>query len=291
MQRSTSFGGHSMVMPLQRVLVRRPDAILASVDPMVWHYTDSVNHANATQEHHDFVQMLRDHDVEVLYHEQTSDQHADAMFVHDPVLMTNQGAIMLRMGKALRRGEEQLMKSTLQALHIPILGELTDPALTEGGDLLWLNEKTLLAGVGFRTNQEGITQLRHLLTPLGVQVLTFDLPYFLGQDACLHLQSLISLVDTHTALVYMPLLPTALFQLLQARKFHLIEVPEAEFLSMGPNTLAIKPKLVLAVQGNPLTKQRLENAGITVLTYKGDDVSLKTEGGPTCLTRPIMRLA
>lgn len=289
MQRSTNFGGHSMVMPLQRVLVRRPDAILATADPELWHYTNPVNHSNAAQEHYHFVQLLRDHGVEVLYHEETSDQHADAMFVHDPVLMTNQGAIILRMGKALRRGEEQLMKSTLQALNIPIVGELTDPALAEGGDLLWLDEKTLLAGVGFRTNQDGITQLRHLLAPLGVQVLTFDLPYFLGQDACLHLQSLISLVDTHTALVYLPLLPTALFQLLQARRFHIIEVPEAEFLNMGPNTLAIKPKLVLAVSGNPLTKQRLENAGITVLTYEGEDLSLKTEGGPTCLTRPIMR--
>ncbi len=287
--RTATFGGHSMVTNLQCVLVRRPDTVLAKADPIRWHYTQAVDFARASQEHEAFVQLLREHGAEVIYHDQPSEQHADAMFVHDPVLMTNHGAIILRMGKSLRRGEEALMKTMLETLHVPILTELHGTALAEGGDLLWLDEQTLLAGIGFRTNEEGIAQLRNALAPFGVSVLSFDLVYFQGHEACLHLQSLISLVDIQTALVYLPLLPTRLLQLLQTRQFKLIEVPEKEFLSMGSNALAIKPKLVVTVEGNPTTKQRLEKAGITVLTYKGNDVSLKTEGGPTCLTRPIKR--
>ena len=161
--------------------------------------------------------------------------------------------------------------------------------MVEGGDLLWLDEQTLIAGKGFRTNDEGVEQLRTLLVPQKVQVLDFDLNYFQGKDACLHLQSFISLVDVKTALVYLPLMPVRLYELLLKKQFQIIEVPEEEFLSMGPNVLTIKPKVLLCLDKNPLTIQRLHAAGMTVFTYKGDELSLKTEGCPTCLTRPLKR--
>lgn len=283
------YGGHSMVMDLQCVLVRKPNQALGNADPKHWHYTDTVHLPLAIEQHNEFVKIMQAHGVEVVYHEQPSDQHADAIFVHDPVLMTNKGAIILRMGKALRRGEEALIKKTLLELHVPILGELSSPAQVEGGDLLWLDEKTLLAGRGFRTNEAGITALRQLLAPLGVSVIAFDLPYFQGREACLHLQSFISLVDIKIALVYFPLMPVALVELLEERGFSFVEVPEQEFHTMGSNTLTIKPKVVLSLAGNPLTKKRLEEAGVQVLTYAGTELSLKTEGGPTCLTRPLKR--
>lgn len=135
----------------------------------------------------------------------------------------------------------------------------------------------------------GIHQLRAILSLLGVTVLDFDISYYQGQEACLHLQSFISLVDVKTALVYLPLVPTRLYNLLNDMNFKIVEVPEHEFSTMGPNVLTIKPKVVLCIDQNPITKKRLEGIGVTVLTYKGTELSLKTEGGPTCLTRPLLR--
>lgn len=283
------YGGHSMVMDLERVLVRRPSQALEKADPSEWHYTAPVHLPLAREQHHYFVEAMRAHGVEVFYHDEEADTLADAMFVHDPALMTDKGAVILRMGKTLRRGEEALIKKTFIALGIPILAELNDPECVEGGDLLWLDEKTLLAGRGFRTNEAGIAALRKVLAPLEVTVHDFDLSYFQGREACLHLQSFISLVDVKTALVYFPLMPVCLVELLETRGFRFIEVPEEEFMTMGSNTLTLKPRLVLSMDSNPLTKKRLEAAGITVLTYPGSEVSLKTEGGPTCLTRPLKR--
>jgi len=283
------YGGHSMVSELERVLVYRPESALAKADPHLWHYTSPISLDKAQQQHDELVAQLKKQQVEVIYHAYSNHQLADAIFVHDPILMTNAGAIILQMGKILRRGEEALLKKTLTKLNIPIVGELFGEATVEGGDLLWLNEHTLLVGSGFRTNEAGILQLRQLLTPLQVNLIDFDLPFFQGKEACLHLQSLISLISNECALVYLPLLPTALYQLLIKNKFTLIELPEEEFITMGGNVLAIKPNLVLALQGNPLTKKRLEAHGVEVLTYPGDELSLKTEGGPTCLTRPLKR--
>lgn len=289
MQSNNQFGGQSMTGALQRVLVRRPNHVLGKADPQLWHYTSQVDVAKAIDEHDYFTQILRNHNIEVVYHAQESDTHADAIFVHDPALITNSGAVILRMGKILRHGEETLLKKSLQELNIPIIGELTAPALAEGGDLLWLDEYTLLAGKGFRTNEQGISQLRNILSPMGVNVLDFDLSYYHGKESCLHLQSFISLVDVNTALVYKPLLPARLFCLLEDRNINMIEVPDNEFLTMGPNVLTIQPKRVLSLDTNPVTKMRLEKAGVTVLTYTGLELSLKTEGGPTCLTRPLKR--
>lgn len=289
MTKYKEFGGHSMVNPLQRVLVRRPNNALGEADPNEWHYTQRVNLSVAEEEHNLFTNILKKIGVEVLYHDQVSLSHADAIFVHDPALITNHGAIILKMGKALRMGEEALIKKTFETLNIPILGEISSPGLVEGGDLLWLDDETLLAGKGFRTNDEGIEQLRTLLLSQKVQVLDFDLSYFQGKNACLHLQSFISLVDVKTALVYLPLMPVRLYDLLLKKQFHIIEVPEQEFLSMGPNVLTIKPKVLLCLDKNPITIKRLRDAGMTVFTYKGDELSLKTEGGPTCLTRPLKR--
>lgn len=288
-QALNSFGGHSMVNVLESVLVRRPNQALGHADPCVWHYTNKINLTKAIEQHDKFVQMLAKENVKIIYHDAEHDELADAIFVHDPALITDYGAIILRMGKVLRMGEEELLKNKLTELKIPIMGEIVSPGLVEGGDLLWLNEKTLLAGNGFRTNQQGINQLRKVLKSFDIEVIDFDLPYFQGKEACLHLQSLMSLVDTKIALCYLQLLPTRLYQLLLDKNFQIIEVPEQEFLSMAPNTLAIKPKLVITVEGNPKTKANLEKAGVKVLTYEGSELSLKTEGGPTCLTRPIKR--
>ena len=286
---ATRFGGQNIVNPIRRVLVKRPDPHFAVQDPDRWHYTASPDLPAAQIEHDALVQVLRDAGGEILYHEDPQPDRADSIYVFDPVLITNDGAIVLRMGKSLRRGEEQALATELREIGMPTRLTLGGEALAEGGDLLWLDERTLVAGIGFRTNQEGVRQLRQELSSSGVQVTAVDLPYFSGPEACLHLLSIISLVDHDLAVVYPPLLPVALWQELQERRFRVVEVPEQEFPTMGTNILALAPRECLMLEGNPVTRHRLEEAGCTVHTYRGHEISLKAEGGPTCLTLPILR--
>ena len=181
------------------------------------------------------------------------------------------------------------MARRFQALGVPVLATLEGTALAEGGDMLWLDHDTLAVGLGFRTNAEGVRQLREVLAPLGISVISVDLPYATGPEACLHLLSLISLVDHDLAVVYPPLLAVPFWQELRRRAIRLIEVPEQEFATMGTNVLALAPGECLMLEGNPITRRRLEQAGCEVRTYRGNEISLKAEGGPTCLTRPILR--
>ena len=278
-----------MVDPLRRVLVRRPDEAFASADPGRWHYTAQPELATAQSEHDALVEILRAAGVEVIYHDAPLPQHADAIYVFDPVWVSDHGAVRLNMGKALRRGEERALADRLEALGVPTLFAIEGDGSVEGGDLMWLDHQTLLAGRGFRTNASGIAQLRAGFADFGVEVLSFDLPYFTGPEACLHLMSVISPVDHDLVVIYPPLLPVPLWELLRERGIERVEVPEDEFVTMGPNVLALAPRHCLMVEGNPVTRQRLIDAGCSVATYRGDEISLKAEGGPTCLTRPILR--
>ena len=283
------YGCQSMVAPLRRVLVRRPDEAFGGADPERWHYTTRPDLEEARREHDALVELLRDAGAEVIDHPEPQPDRADAIFVFDPVLITERGAVLLRMGKALRRGEEEALGRRLQESGVPILGALQGEATAEGGDLLWLDRHTLAAGQGFRTNAEGLRQLREILAPLDVEVVPVELPYFGGPEACLHLLSLISLVDDDLAVVYLPLLPVSFWRLLRDQGIRLIEVPEEEFATQAPNVLALAPRKLLMLEGNPVTRRRLEEAGCEVLTYRGREISLKAEGGPTCLTRPVWR--
>jgi dimethylargininase len=283
------YGSQSMVDPLRRVLVRSPDTAFHSADPKRWHYTARPDLEVAKQEHKALVGMLRQAGAEVIWHDEPLPDHADAIFVHDPCLVTDRGAVILRMGKVLRQGEEAAVARCLERHGVPILYTLRGEAKAEGGDLLWLDHDTLAVGQGFRTNAEGLRQLREALSGAGIEVFPVPLPYGGGVDACLHLMSLISVVDHDLAVVYLPLLPVPFWRYLRAHGFQLIEVPDKEFATMGPNVLALGPRRCLMLRGNPVTKRRLEEADCQVLTYKGEEISLKAEGGPTCLTRPVLR--
>jgi N-dimethylarginine dimethylaminohydrolase len=281
------YGSQSMVDPLRRVMVRRPDEAFGNADPAEWHYTAQPKLGAAQQEHDALVKTLTDLGAEVIYHEESMPEHADAIFVHDPVLVCDQGAILLRMGKDLRVGEEAAIGESLKKAGVPIHYELHGDALAEGGDLLWLDHDTLAAGIGFRTNLEGARQLGEALP--GVEIIPVQLPYYHGPEACLHLMSTISMLADDLAVVYQPLTSTLFLQQLEGRGIQIVEVPEEEFGSMGPNVLAISPRVCLMLEGNPVTKGRLEAAGCEVYTYRGDEISLKAEGGATCLTRPVLR--
>jgi len=278
-----------MVEPLRRVLVRRPDEAFGDADPTHWHYTSRPDLQEARREHDALVDLLRGAGAEVIEHSAPQPDRADAIYVFDPVLITERGAVLLRMGKALRRGEEEALGQRLREVGVPTFAALDGEATAEGGDLLWLDRHTLAVGQGFRTNAEGLRQLREILAPLDVEVIPVELPYFGGPEACLHLLSLISLVDHDLAVVYPSLLAVPFWRFLHDRGIRLIEVPDLEFATQGPNVLALSPRKVLMLEGNPITQRRLEEAGCEVLTYSGREISWKAEGGPTCLTRPVWR--
>ena len=284
-----AYGSQSMVAPLRKVLVKRPDENFAVSDPVAWHYTSRPDLAVAQQEHDELVALIRQAGCEVFYHDEVQPERADAIFAFDPALVTDEGAVILNMSKLLRRGEEAAMARRFEELEIPILYKLHGRARAEGGDLFWLDHDTLAVGQGFRTNAEGLSQLREALEPIGVTVIPVELPYYTGPAACLHLLSLMSLVDEKLLVIYPPLVAVPFWQELQRRGIEIIEVPDEEFLTMAPNVLALAPRKCIMLEGNPRTQRKLEEAGCEVATYKGNEISLKAEGGPTCLTRPLWR--
>ena len=282
------FGAQSMTRPLRRVVVRRPDATFADADPAIWHYTARPDLAAAQREHDALVRILTAAGSEVIPHDAPVPGLADAIYVHDPVLITDRGAILMRMGKPLRRGEENALGRRLETAGVPIHYRLHGEAVAEAGDCLWLDPSTLAVGQGYRTNAEGLRQLREALGP-AIVIVPVQLPYFTGPDACLHLMSLISLVADDLAVVYPPLMPVPFWELLRERGMRILEVPEPEFATLGSNVLTLAPRHCVMLEGNPVTRARLEAAGCRVETYRGNEISLKAEGGPTCLTRPVLR--
>ncbi len=284
-----SYGAQNMVSQLRKVMLRTPEAAFYNADPARWHYTSRPDQAGALAEHAALCDTLRKAGVEVIMHDTPLADHADAIFCFDPAIVTDYGAILLHMGKPLRVGEEAAIGASMQKNGIPILGTLSGDARAEGGDMIWLDNQTLAVGLGFRTNAAAVSQLKAMLEPKGVTVLSYDLPYYTGPEACLHLLSFISMVDHDMAVVHLPLMPTGFYQELKRRNMKLIEIPASEYDSMATNVLAIAPKVCLMLDCNPITASLLADAGCEVQTYRGNEISLKAEGGPTCLTRPLLR--
>jgi dimethylargininase len=279
------YGCQSMTGELRRVLVRAPRA----EDRQGWRmcgWRAEPDPSGIAAEHEAFCELLAGAGAEVVFAESPADENPDAIYTYDPALVTDDGALLLHPGKRCRRAEVPAMAEDFERAGVPVAGQLDDPECAEGGDLCWLDERTLLAGCGYRTNEAGISRLRDLLP--GVEVLAFDLPHWHGRNHVMHLMSLISPLAPDLAVVYAPLLPARLAQLLEERGVDLVEVPDEEFDTLGSNVLALAPRVALAVEGNPETRRRMERAGVEVLTYRGDELS-KGDGGPTCLTRPLLR--
>ncbi len=281
----TSWGTSDMVSPLRTVLVRTPTTVGEFVAEAQWREPDR---ELLVSQHAQFVDLLRSVGAEVIVTEPV-DGLVDAVYSHDSVIMSPHGAILLRMRKPVRRPEPGVMRSDLERLGVPILGELTEPAFCDGGDKVWLDERTLLVGRGYRTNAAAIDQLRAILGPHGIEVIDFDLPHYEGPDAVLHLMSVLSPVDHDLAVVYEPLAPVALIELLEERGITRIPVDEAEMLTQGANILAVAPREVILAAGNHRVHKSLEEAGVTVHVFDGSEVAVKGDGGPTCLTQPLSR--
>ena len=203
------------------------------------------------------------------------------------MLVGTDGAVLLRPGKEGRRGEPRAISSSLEAADVPVAGELAEPAFAEGGDTVWLDEQTLLVGIGYRTNEAALAVLGNAFP--GVEVIAFDLPHWNGSGEVMHLMSFLSPLDRDLALVYPRIAPVRLLGLLAERGIAVVEVPDEEFETQGPNVLALGPRHALALDGSPETRRRMERAGVEVVVYQGEEISRKGDGGPTCLTRPLLR--
>jgi len=243
----------------------------------------------AFSEYEAFEQVFKDNGTEVLYLPEDASVNMDSIYCRDAAIATSKGMIICNMGKEGRKNEPLAEQKAFEANGIPVLGVITAPGTIEGGDVAWLDEKTLAVGHTYRTNEEGIKQITALLKPLGVDVITVPMPHYRGPSDVFHLMSVLSPVDKNLAVVYSPLIPIVFRNELIKRGFELVEVPEAEFDSMGCNVLALAPRVCLMVKGNPITKAGLEKAGCKVIEYEGAEISVKGGGGPTCLTRPIDR--
>jgi dimethylargininase len=272
-----------MTAPLRRVFVRRPGGVerwreygwRAAPDPL-----------RIVEEHEALVAALEAAGAEVVVGEPL-DSVLDAIYVHDPAAVTSRGAVLLRPGKELRRVEVGAIERDFAAAGVEVLARLEAPATAEGGDMLWLHERTLVVGRGYRTNDAGIDALRAALPD--VEVLAVDLPHFHGRGEVMHMLSLVSPLADDLAVVYLPLMPVRLVELLEQRGVGFVEVPDDEFESMACNVLALAPRVALMLDGNPETRRRLEAARVEVLVYAGEELSRKGDGGPTCLTRPLVR--
>ena len=278
-----------MVAPLRRVVMRQPSEAFFCADPKAWHYDGSPDRALATAQHEQVARIVESCGAEILWHDAELPGLADSIFVHDPVFVCDAGTVKLRMGKELRRGEESALAGFLEQNGVPTAARLAEPALAESGDLVWIDEHTLAVGLGYRTNEAGVAVLEQVLEPLGASVLAVDLPVFTGFEACLHLMSVLSVIAERKAVIFSPLVPVRLHQRLLELGYTLIEIPEEELETQATNVLALEPDWLVMIDGSPVTRRRLEAAGCQVETYEGSDISLRVEGGPTCLTRPVLR--
>ncbi len=281
----TRFGAASMTGTLERVLVRPP----LPEDAARWRehgWRAAPDPVPAAAEHEAFCLLLEDGGAEVVV-SRHDPGNPDALYAFDPVLVGSEGAVLLRPGKRGRRGEPDAVAETLREAGVPVSAAVEAPATIEGGDTLWLDERTLLVGIGYRTNEQAIPALEAVFP--GADVVAFDLPHWHGEGEVLHLLSFVSPLDRDLAVVYPRLAPVRLLRLLAERGIATVEVPDDELETQGPNVLALGPRRALALDGSPVTRRRMERAGVDVSVYRGDEISRKGDGGPTCLTRPLLR--
>ena len=280
---------------IDRVLVKHPreafgDQRRITREWSALNYSGAPDLARAVEEHDRLVDILRESGARVELLPADGETTLDSIYARDASIVSPRGVILGSMGKPARAGEPAAQERALRAMkNAPaVAGRIEPPGTLEGGDVIWLDDRTIVVGRGYRTNAEGVRQLRSLLGG-DVTLVEVPLPHWRGPADVMHLMSLISPVDKDLAVVYSPLLPVPFRELLLERGFTLVEVPDAEFESMGTNVLALAPRRCLVLDGNPRTRAALEAAGANVIEYRGDEISVKGAGGPTCLTRPLAR--
>jgi N-dimethylarginine dimethylaminohydrolase len=279
--------------PIKRVIVKHPRDAYRSQENADSNWKDlgypaPVSYAKVTEEFESFVEILRKFIPVISFLPAAEGTGLDSLYTHDPIVPTDKGIIMLNTGKPQRRGEAHAMEEYFKAEGIPIRGWLKSPATHEGGDSVWLDENTLAIAHSFRTNAAGIAEMQKLAGG-DFEVIPFGLPYWNGPDECLHIKSFISPVDKDLAVVYSRQMPIPFREELVRRGYKFVEVPDSEYDTFGPNVLAVAPRVTVMAAGNPVTRERLREAGCEVYEYPAEDITFKGGGGPTCLTRGVER--
>ncbi len=280
------FGAQSMTAPLRDVLVKRPGPVFgAAFDEPAHGFLHRVDLAVAQREHDAFVEILDGLGPRVHVLDAETDS-PDLVYTFDPLLVSERGVIRLRPGKPNRASEPDTLEAWTRAAGIPTAGRIEAPGTVEGGDTFWLRPDLLCIGRTLRTNDDGARQLAALV---GGDIRVFDVPYWRGPAELIHLLSVISPVADDLAVVYLPLLPVGLWQLLGELGIRLIEVPDDEFPTLGCNVLAVRPGVVIVAEGNPRAAAGLAAAGCEVHAYPATEIGVNGSGGPTCITRPLLR--
>jgi N-dimethylarginine dimethylaminohydrolase len=290
----TRCNGHSMVGKLERVLVCSPRAAgWDRPEPAArWKelgFQHAPDFAVAQAQHEALCGELARAGAEIVELPPADDLTLDAVYAHDASLATDFGLLLMNPGKSNRVAERKWHGLLGPLIGAPVMGKITAPGTTEAGDMVWLGVRTLLVGHGYRTNPAGIQQMRDLLGPRGVDVRSAPLPYGPGPAACLHLMSLLSLLDEKTALVDLPWLAVETVELLEAHGYRFVEIDVSERDTLACNVLSLGGGRLLALEENCKTNQRLRNAGFDVRTFPGSELCINGSGGPTCLTRPLLR--
>ena len=278
------YGVTSMVAPLQRVLVRRP-ALTGDWDGAGWRTPDPVK---LQRQHEAFTELLDNLGVEVEVASALEGQ-VDSVYMHDPLIVSGRGGIPLQMAKPARMEEPAHSWRELRRLHVPVLGTLEGDAFADGGDRFWLDDTTAAIGLGYRTNRKGAARVQELLEPEGIHVETYDMVHDEGPDHVLHLQSFLSGATESLYVIYEPLIPVRLLMDIRDRGVEWIAIDRDSYLGMGCNVLVVRPGVVVMVDGVPAVRRALEKRGVEVHVYDGSELSLKGDGGPTCLTAPLLR--
>ena len=286
---------HSEYLKLASVYLKSAKNSFLSEEELSEHwetlqYLSKPNFKKSLEEYAAFQTFFREKNISTCFFPINKKTKIDSIYCRDASIVTDFGIIICNMGKQGRIHEPYAQLEAYKMNNVNILGEIKFPGTLEGGDVAWLDQNTLAVGHTYRTNEEGISQLEGLLQPKGIEIIVVELPHYKGKSDVFHLMSILSPVDKNLAVVYSPLMPIKFRNQLLERGFQLIEVPEQEFDSMGCNVLAVAPRDCLMVAGNPITKKLLEDAGVSVHIYEGNEISVKGGGGPTCLTRPIDRI-
>lgn len=287
-------GGQSEIAKINSVLVKHVRSAWLDQEHIdAWwrklYYPARPDFKKAEGEYESFMGLLEEHIATVVELPPNEKVSPDSLYPRDPVVITGGGAVLLNMGKEQRRVEAEVIGEFLKEKGDVILGSITAPGTAEGGDFLWLDDRTLAVGLGYRTNREGVRQLRELTRGLLDEIIEVPMPHGNGPEECLHLMSIISPVDSDLAVVFSPLMIVPFRNYLLERGIKLIEVPPEEYERFACNVLAFAPRKCIMIEGNPRTRRALEKEGAEVYTYPGEEISLKGGGGPTCLTRPLIR--
>ena len=288
------FGCQDMTSTIRKVLIKDPKSAYknqANIDTQYneLNYFGKPDFEISLKDYDSFKSILHNNGIEIHCLPTDDITSLDSIYTHDPCLVSNSGVILCSMGKDLRRKEPGMISNYFESLGIPIIGRISSPGKLEGGDIVWIDNRTVAVGVGYRSNFEGIMQLKQILSDDIDEIIPVHLPHWTGPADCLHLMSNVSPIDENLFLVYSKLLPVSFREYLLSRKIKLIEVPDEEYESMGCNVLAIAPRKVIMIEGNNITKKILEDEGVEIFTYPGLEISNKGAGGPTCLTRPFLR--